>query len=345
MEDNRHLITISIRHLDGNNWIISIDGGNSYSVKGDIESVKKALRRIKAKDGENNGKCRSAKVGTYLSMISDQDNSEHKINVWKSKVPYTADQFRKLMEKRSYSDLIYLDGVSDNVEFYIGVYEEKGTLSKTQLDDLYENLEILWVNNMYKGIYNEGVSILNACGYKNKLDFMEKKIMNEIKLSKNYLIEGNIVSKGTVVQFKEAEADNGIAFLPTDVWEKAKEISDENERFEYVKKEVGDEFTDDEIKDFLNKYKSKLNKIRRIKRMTNNQLEDLETAIRETLKLEGLVDKNSIEDVVELAKGDKELLDAWEAVCNADEKSLEKKENHFWKVFDYICKPFKKKSA
>ena len=270
MEDNRRLIPMRIMHLDGDNWIVSIDGGESYSVKGDIESVKKALRRIKAKDGENKGKCRSSKVGTYLSMISDQGNAEHKINVWKSKVPQNAEEFKKLME----------------------------------------------------------------C--------ME---MNEIKLTKNYLIEGNIVPKGTVVRFKEAEADNGIAFLPTDVWEKAKEIVDENERFEYVKKEVGDEFTDEEIKDFLNKYKSKLNKIRRFKRMTGAQLEDLETALRETLELEGLVSKDSIDDVVELAKGDKELLDAWEAVYKSDEKSLEKKENHFWKVFDDICKPFKNKKS
>ena len=175
MEDNRRLIPMSIKHLDGDNWIISIEGGESYNVKGDIEAIKKACRRIKAKDGEGHGKCRSSKVGTYLSMVSDEDNEAHKINVWKSKVPHSADEFRRLME-RSYKDYVRLDGVCDDVEFYIGVYEEKGgSLTKEQLKDLEEKLDILWVNNMYPYTYNEGVKILNACGYKNNFEFMDIK--------------------------------------------------------------------------------------------------------------------------------------------------------------------------
>ena len=93
-DENKRLIPMTITHTDGNNWRITVEGKDSYFVKGDIEDIKKVCRRIKAKDGENNNKCRSAKVGTYLSMISNSNNEEHKINVWKSRVPYTADTCR-----------------------------------------------------------------------------------------------------------------------------------------------------------------------------------------------------------------------------------------------------------
>jgi hypothetical protein len=254
--ENKRLIPMTITHTDDNNWRITVEGENSYYVKGDIEDIKKVCRRIKAKDGENNNKCRSAKVGTYLSMVSNSDNKEHKINVWKSRVPHTAEDFKKLMESRTTDEQIRLDGVSDNVEFYIGVYEENGKLSKVQLKDLYDNLNLLWVNKSYPYTFNLGLEVLNACGYKNNFDLMkENKEMKTITLTKNYLIEGNIVSKGTVVELKEEKID----FLPTDIWNKVQEIKDETERFEYVKKELGDEFTDEEIKDFLNKYENNLN--------------------------------------------------------------------------------------
>ena len=99
-DENKRLIPMTIAHTDDNNWRITVDSEDSYFVKGDIEDIKKVCRRIKAKDGENNNKCRSAKVGTYLSMISNSNNEEHKINVWKSRVPYTAEDFKKLMESK-----------------------------------------------------------------------------------------------------------------------------------------------------------------------------------------------------------------------------------------------------
>ena len=82
---------------------------------------------------------------------------------------------------------------------------------------------------------------------------MEKKGMI---LTKNYLIEGNIISEGSVIRLKEDK----IGFLPTDVWEKVKTIDDEEKQFEFVKTKLGDEFTDDEIKDFLNQHKNDINK-------------------------------------------------------------------------------------
>lgn len=263
-EDTRRLIPISIKKLEDNLWNIKIDGGESYNVEGDFDSIKRALRRIKGKDGENCGKCKSKKVGTYASMLGDIDNNElHKINVWKSKVPHSPDDFKKLMESKE---------------------------------------------------------------------------MKTITLTKNYLIEGNIVSKGTVVTLKEK-----LDFLPSDIWEKAQEITDEHERFEFIKSELnklGDDYSDDEIEDFINKYKTNLNES-----LTEKEVEglgDMLDMLEETMESEDYVAKDKIDEILDIASGDEKLLKAWEAMSTADDKTFNKKENAFWSRFDEICKPFKK---
>lgn len=263
-EDTRRLIPISIKKLEDNLWNIKIDAGESYNVEGDFDSIKKALRRIKAKDGEEYGKCRSSKKGTYASMLGDIDNNElHKINVWKSKVPHSPEDFKKLMESKE---------------------------------------------------------------------------MKTITLTKNYLIEGNIVSKGTLITLKEK-----LDFLPSDIWEKAQEITDEHERFEFIKSELnklGDDYSDDEIEDFINKYKSNLNES-----LTEKEVEglgDMLDMLEETMESEDYVAKDKIDEILDIASGDEKLLKAWEAMSTADDKTFNKKENAFWTRFDEICKPFKK---
>lgn len=263
-EDTRRLIAISIKKLENNLWSIDIDGGESYKVEADFDSIKKVLRRIKAKDGCEYGKCRSSKKGTYASMIGDIDNNDlHKINVWKSKVPHSPEDFKKLMESKE---------------------------------------------------------------------------MKTITLTKNYLIEGNIVSKGTIIELKEK-----LDFLPSGIWDKAKDISDEHERFEFIKTELnklGTNYSDDEIEDFINKYKSNLNES-----LTEKEVEglaDMLDMLEETLESEDKVAKVDINKVLDIASEDKELLDRWEALSNATDKQFNKRENDFWNRFDEICKPFKK---
>ena len=264
-EDTRRLIPISIKKLEDNLWNIKIDGGESYNVEADFDSIKKVLRRIKAKDGCEYGKCRSSKKGTYASMIGDIDNNDlHKINVWKSKVPHNPQDFIKLM--------------------------------------------------------------------------MESKEMKTITLTKNYLIEGNIVSKGTLITLKEK-----LDFLPADIWEKAKDISDEHERFEFVKTELnklGGNYSDDEIEDFINKYKTELTES-----LTEKEVEglgDMLDMLEETMESEDYVAKDKIDEILDIASSDEKLLKAWEAMSTADDKTFNKKENAFWTRFDEICKPFKK---
>jgi hypothetical protein len=263
MEDTRRLIPISIKKLEDNLWNIKIDDGESYNVEGSLDEIKRALRRIKAKDGAEYGKCRSSKKGTYSSMVGEGDDNLHKINVWKSKVPHSPDDFKKLMESKE---------------------------------------------------------------------------MKTITLTKNYLIEGNIVSKGTLITLKEK-----LDFLPSDIWEKAKEITDEHERFEFIKSELnklGDTYSDDEIEDFINKYKSNLNES-----LTEKEVEglgDMLDMLEETMESEDYVAKDKIDEILDIASGDEKLLKAWEAMSTADDKTFNKKENAFWSRFDEICKPFKK---
>lgn len=327
-EDKRRLIAISIKKLENNLWSIDIDGGESYNVEADFDSIKKVLRRIKAKDGCEHGKCRSSKIGTYKSMLGNIDNNDlHKINVWKSKVPHNPQDFIKLM--------------------------------------------------------------------------MESKEMKTIALTKNYLIEGNIVPKGTLIEFKEKEitvddlnslknridsfviskgkapsdlmkeyknmikilgdsvvwSDNKeewvlneslkekLDFLPTDIWEKAKNISDEHERFEFVKTELnklGNNYSDDEVEEFLNKYKNDLKESKKSIKEAVEGLGDMLDMLEETMNSENYVAKDKIDEILNIASGDEKLLGAWEAMSTADDKTFNKKENAFWNRFDEICKPFKK---
>ena len=264
-EDTRRLIPISIKKLEDNLWNIKIDAGESYNVEGSLDEIKRALRRIKAKDGCEHGKCRSSKIGTYKSMLGNEDNNDlHKINVWKSKVPHNPQDFIKLM--------------------------------------------------------------------------MESKEMKTITLTKNYLIEGNIVSKGTIIELKEK-----LDFLPADIWEKAKNIADEHERFEFVKTELnklGGNYSDDEIEDFINKYKTELTES-----LTEKEVEglgDMLDMLEETMESEDYVAKDKIDEILDIASSDEKLLKAWEAISTADDKTFNKKENAFWTRFDEICKPFKK---
>lgn len=263
-EDTRRLIPISIKKLEDNLWNIKVDASESYNVEGSLDEIKRALRRIKAKDGAEYGKCRSSKKGTYSSMVGEGDDNLHKINVWKSKVPHNPQDFIKLM--------------------------------------------------------------------------MESKEMKTITLTKNYLIEGNIVSKGTIIELKEK-----LDFLPAEIWDKAQEITDEHERFEFVKAELnklGTNYSDDEIEDFINKYKTELTES-----LTEKEVEglgDMLDILEETMESEDKVAKDKIDEILDIASGDEKLLGAWEAMSTADDKTFNKKENTFWSRFDEICKPFKK---
>ena len=265
-EDTRRLIPMSVKKLDDNLYSIEIDGGESYKVECDYDSIRKVFRRIKAKDGENCGKCKSKKVGTYASMVGEGDDELHKINVWKSKIPHSAEAFMKLCESKE-----------------------------------------------------EGIN------------------MKQITLTKNYLIEGNVFLKGTKIEFKEK-----LDFLPTDIWNKAQEIDDEHERFEFIKAELnklGDSYSDDEIEDFINKYKNELNES--VKKISKEDLDDMIMIIKETLESEENVDKALFDDVIKACKENKELVGYWESMLTANEKAFSKLENKFWDLFDSICSKVK----
>ena len=103
---------------------------------------------------------------------------------------------------------------------------------------------------------------------------------------------------------------------------------------------LGDDYTDDEIENFLSKYETELTESLAEKEVDG--LGDMLDMLEETLESEDYVAKENFKKVLDIAKKDEELLDAWEAMATADDKTFVKKENDFWNRFDKICKPFKK---
>ena len=324
-EDTRRLIPISIKKLEDNLWNIKIDGGESYNVEGDFDSIKRALRRIKGKDGENCGKCKSKKVGTYASMLGDIDNNElHKINVWKSKVPHSPEDFKKLMESKEMKTIILTKN-------YIveGAIIPKGT----QIEFKEKEITVDDLNSLKNKIDSFVLSKRKAPS-----DLM-KEYKNMIKILGDSVIWSDDKEEWILNESLKEKLD----FLPADIWEKAQEITDEHERFEFIKTELnklGDTYSDDEIEDFINKYKSNLNES-----LTEKEVEglgDMLDMLEETMESEDYVAKDKIDEILDIASGDEKLLKAWEAMSTADDKTFNKKENAFWSRFDEICKPFKK---
>lgn len=323
-DENKRLIPMTIAHTDNNNWRITVEGKDSYFVKGDIEDIKKVCRRIKAKDGENNNKCRSAKVGTYLSMVSDSDNKEHKINVWRSKVPYTAEDFKNLMESKEMKTITLTKN-------YIveGVIVPKGTLIEFKEKEItVDDLNSL-KNRIDSFVISKG---------KVPSDLM-KEYKNMIKILGDSVVWSDDKEEWVLNESLKEKLD----FLPEEIWNKAQEITDEHERFEFIKTELnklGTNYSDDEIEDFINKYKTELTES-----LTEKEVEglgDMLDMLEETMNSENYVAKDKIDEILNIASGDEKLLGAWEAMSTADDKTFNKKENAFWTRFDEICKPFKK---
>ena len=323
-DENKRLIPMTIAHTDDNNWRITVEGKDSYFVKGDIEDIKKVCRRIKAKDGCEHGKCRSSKIGTYLSMVSDSDNKEHKINVWRSKVPYTAEDFKKLMESKEMKTITLTKN-------YIveGVIVPKGTLIEFKEKEItVDDLNSL-KNRIDSFVISKG---------KAPSDLM-KEYKNMIKVLGDSVVWSDDKEEWVLNESLKEKLD----FLPEEIWNKAQEITDEHERFEFIKAELnklGTNYSDDEIEDFINKYKTELNES-----LTEKEVEglgDMLDMLEETMNSENYVAKDKIDEILDIASSDEKLLKAWEAMSTADDKTFNKKENAFWTRFDEICKPFKK---
>ena len=325
-KDTRRLIAISIKKLEDNLWNIKIDSGESYNVEGSLDEIKRALRRIKAKDGAEYGKCRSSKIGTYKSMLGNIDNNDlHKINVWKSKVPHNPQDFIKLMMESKKMKTITL------TKNYIveGTIIPKGTLIE------FKEKEIT-------------VDDLNSL--KNRIDsFVISKGKAPSDLMKEYKSMIKILGDSVVWSDDKEEwilnesLKEKLDFLPAEIWDKAQEITDEHERFEFIKAELnklGTNYNDDEIEDFINKYKTELNESLKEKEVEG--LGDMLDMLEETMNSENYVAKDKIDEILNIASGDEKLLGAWEAMSTADDKTFNKKENAFWTRFDEICKPFKK---
>lgn len=324
-EDTRRLIAISIKKLEDNLWNIKIDGGESYNVEADFDSIKKVLRRIKAKDGVEYGKCRSSKIGTYKSMLGNEDNDDlHKINVWKSKVPHNPQDFKKLMESKEMKTITLTKNY---------IVEGRIIPKGTQIEFKEKEITVDDLNSLKNRIDSFVISKGKAPS-----DLM-KEYKNMIKILGDSVVWSDDKEEWVLNESLKEKLD----FLPADIWKKAQEITDGHERFEFVKTELnklGGNYSDDEIEDFINKYKTELTES-----LTEKEVEglgDMLDMLEETMNSENYVAKDKIDEILNIASGDEKLLGAWEAMSTADDKTFNKKENAFWTRFDEICKPFKK---
>ena len=324
-EDTRRLIAISIKKLEDNLWNIKIDGGESYNVEADFDSIKKVLRRIKAKDGVEYGKCRSSKIGTYKSMLGNEDNDDlHKINVWKSKVPHNPQDFKKLMESKEMKTITLTKNY---------IVEGRIIPKGTQIEVNEKEITVDDLNSLKNRIDSFVISKGKAPS-----DLM-KEYKNMIKILGDSVVWSDDKEEWVLNESLKEKLD----FLPADIWKKAQEITDGHERFEFVKTELnklGGNYSDDEIEDFINKYKTELTES-----LTEKEVEglgDMLDMLEETMNSENYVAKDKIDEILNIASGDEKLLGAWEAMSTADDKTFNKKENAFWTRFDEICKPFKK---
>ena len=324
-EDTRRLIAISIKKLEDNLWNIKIDGGESYNVEADFDSIKKVLRRIKAKDGVEYGKCRSSKIGTYKSMLGNEDNDDlHKINVWKSKVPHNPQDFKKLMESKEMKTITLTKNY---------IVEGRIIPKGTQIEFKEKEITVDDLNSLKNRIDSFVISKGKAPS-----DLM-KEYKNMIKILGDSVVWSDDKEEWVLNESLKEKLD----FLPADIWKKAQEITDEHERFEFIKAELnklGTNYSDDEIEDFINKYKTELTES-----LTEKEVEglgDMLDMLEETMESEDYVAKDKIDEILDIASSDEKLLGAWEAMSTADDKTFNKKENAFWTRFDEICKPFKK---
>ena len=73
---------------------------------------------------------------------------------------------RKSMKERSQENEITVSELQDTVEYFCGLFEEKGELKGNALKDLKNAVERLEVFNAIGSIYQWGVEVLNKCGVK-----------------------------------------------------------------------------------------------------------------------------------------------------------------------------------
>ncbi len=95
-EKAKRLIPLKIS-MEDNDWTLSFESGEKFIKKTTPETMRKALLRMKSKDGGDS--TRSHKTTTYKNMMNDvHKGKEVTINVWKSKVPKDKNEFEKLFK-------------------------------------------------------------------------------------------------------------------------------------------------------------------------------------------------------------------------------------------------------
>lgn len=129
---------------------------------------------------------------------------------------------KKSIKERSQENEITVSELQDTVEYFCGLFEEKGELKGNALKDLKNAVERLEVFNAIGSIYQWGVEVLNKCGVKYnglKESLKEgKNVKKSLEIIRRKLME--LINDDTIQEeFNEVWEDNGIYDSVDDMFE------------------------------------------------------------------------------------------------------------------------------
>ena len=167
--------------------------------------------------------------------------------------------FKESLSERSEENEIIVSELQDTVEYFCGLFEEKGELKGNALKDLKNAVERLEVFNSIGSIYQWGVEVLNKCGIK-------YKGLKESKKSLKELIEYFVGDK-TVKGFEVCMIEDGKKYYLSKL---AKNVADSDWSSDYTyAKHWKDKSRAEEIVDELNSLNESLKESKSIKEGKN----------------------------------------------------------------------------
>ena len=178
---------------------------------------------VKMENGKKFYLSKLAKNIENSTWSSDHTYAKHFKN--KSRAEEIVDEFNSLNESLtecSQENEITVSELQDTVEYFCGLFEEKGELKGNALKDLKNAVERLEVFNAIGSIYQWGVEVLNKCGVKYnglKESLKEgKNVKKSLEIIRRKLME--LINDDTIQEeFNEVWEDNGIYDSVDDMFE------------------------------------------------------------------------------------------------------------------------------
>ena len=128
--------------------------------------------------------------GDYCIEKRQIDAEQYFVDFYKDNKKFK--ESKKSLKERSEENEIIVSELQDTVEYFCGLFEDKGELKGRALESLQNAVERLEIFNAIGSIYQWGVEVLNKCGVKYKGMKESKKSFKE---SKEFFV-GDKTAKG-----------------------------------------------------------------------------------------------------------------------------------------------------